>query len=229
MEKLFYSGFRLRNDAADLARRIGVQRLPQYYEFGVYAGWTRGEVDVWQHFADLIQRSEDFLAAAGAAGPGPHFRPHPAQSISASLQWVVGNERLEVKDDHGLAALCAAWDTWSHSFQEMCGRQPMFRLYELVSEYCRNSEAGWSSDWFYASQGQCRLLDWAEAGCPDPLPFKEMNPVVTPAFRQELAAIRARRVGWLLDPGSGEDYHLVYGDEDMVADFRRRHCAKPKK
>ena len=225
MEPLFYNGHRLRNDAKELALRIGVDRLPQYYDFGVYAGWTRGEVKTWRHFADLIESTEGFLASQGLKGPGPHFTPHPAQVVSRSLFYVIGSNHLEVKDNAAAEALLADWDVWSQSFQEMLARQPMFRLYDLVSEYCRNTEAGWSTDWFYGFEGQCKLLDWTEGGCGDPLPFAEMNPVVTPAFRHELSAIRARRVGWLLDLGNSEEYHLVYGDEEMVADFRRRHCA----
>lgn len=227
MEELYYNGLRLRNDAEELARRIGVDYLPQYYEFGVYAGWTRGEVGIWHRFADLIARTEAFLEAQGIAGLGPHFRVHPTQSISGSLKWMIGNERLEVEDDASLEALCADWDAWAQSFQEMRVRQPMLRLEELVSEYCANSEEGWGYQWFYGNGGQCKLLDWAERECADPLPFKEMKPVVTPAFRQELAAIRARRVGWLLDLGHQWEYHLVYCDEDEVAAFRRKHCGRP--
>ncbi len=226
MEPLYYNGrFRLRNDAEELARQIGVERLPQYYEFGVYAGWTRGEVENWRRFADLIERSESLLANQGMTGPGPYFRPHPTQSISRSLKWTIGNERLEVEDDASLEALCADWEAWSRTFEEMKARQPMFRLEELVSEYCYNSEEGWPSHWFYASEGQCKLLDWAEGGCGDPLPFTEMRPQMTPAFREELAAIRTRRVGWLLDLADEREYHLVYCNEEQVAAFRRKHCS----
>ena len=81
MDKFEYNGCRLRNDAEALARQIGVDRLPQYYEFGVYAGWTRGEVKTWRRFADLIERTEAFLRSQGITGSGPHFKPHPAQPI----------------------------------------------------------------------------------------------------------------------------------------------------
>lgn len=225
MGALYYDGsYRLRNDAEALARRIGVEGLPRYYDFGVYAGWTRGEVENWHCFADLIERTKAFLADQGTADQAASFHPHPGQSGSRSLRWCVDHNGIEVLDQESFRDLCAAWDAFLRRFLEMRERQPMFRLEELVSEYCRNSEEGWPSSWFYAYMGQCKLLDWAERGCSDPLPFKEMKHVVTPAFREELADIRARRIGWLLHLGDEREYHLVYCDEEAVVAFQDKHC-----
>lgn len=224
MLELYYNGFRLRADAADLAQKIGVDQLPQFYDFGFYAGMTRGEVEPWHNFADLIQRTNALLARLGLHGIDASLTPGPGQSVTLCLQDHLDRAGIGYKGDNEAYALFSMWDQWQQTYKAIHERQPMLRLHELVSDYSRSATHG-ITDWFYGNIGQCKLLDWVDGGCDHYLPFEDIANVVTPCFKNQLLDIRSMRIGWLMSPPNDGEYHLVWYDETEVAAFRRKYGA----
>lgn len=220
MKQLFYNGWRLRADAADLASKIGVDRLPQYYNFGRYAGMTRGETEHWHRFAKLVEATEALLVGLGMERHEATFKVHPRQSGTGCLKWFLSQIGIEYEGQEELKALFEGWDSWQQTYEEIRGRQPMLRLEELVSTY---SNSAFMSTWFWGEVGQCKLLEWVERGCGQNLPFEDNNKVVTPALRTQLVGVRDVRVGWLLHTGGEEEYDLVWCDEKEVAAFLKKY------
>jgi hypothetical protein len=128
------------------------------------------------------------------------------------------------ESDHWKRQIGLPWPDVGDRDETLRSRQPMLDLAHLIGLYSASAFVG--SSWIENPRGQWMILDWVDRGCVDPIPFREeaLRPVVTPEFRRRLVAIRALRIGWVLDPEDKNEYDMIWMDEGQVAAFKAKHA-----